>query len=119
MSIRIRKRRAQEKATQERRSHASRRAHPVMSALSIPEDAASGCVRVMLLGSGRALVENHLGVADVGKDSIRLSTRQGILAFYGRELQLADVRIGALSVRGCIERIELPREGREEAARRD
>ncbi len=119
MSIRTRKRQAREKSAQEKRKYVPRRVHPVLSALSIPEDAAQGCVRVMLLGSGRALVENHLGVADVGRNMIRLSTRQGILAFYGEKLRLQDVRIGALSVQGQIERVELPTNTGEEAARCD
>ena len=118
MSIWIRKRQARSKSAQEMRRYAPRRAHPVLSALSLPEDAA-GCVRVILMGSGRALVENHLGVADVGKESIRLSTREGLLSFHGTELTLCDVRTGALSVCGRIERIELPNAVREEAVRRD
>ena len=119
LSIWIRKRQAREKSARELRAHTPRRAHPVLSALSIPEDAAGGCVRVMLLGSERALVENHLGVADVGREIIRLSTREGILSFHGNDLVLCDVRTGALSVRGQIERIEFPRGTRGEAARRD
>jgi len=79
-----------------------------MAALSLPEDVGEDGVRVILLGGSRALVENMLGVADIGRDCIRLATRAGILSFKGKELALTDVREGALAVSGQIEAVLLP-----------
>ncbi len=116
MSILIRKKQARAYAAQQKRERAVRHPRPPLGALMLPDDVAENTVRVILLGSGHALVENYLGVADVARGSIRLTTRTGILSFHGQELKLTDVRTGALSVRGIIEQIELPHALREEAA---
>ena len=113
MSIGEKRKRARRKSAEEKRRHAAVRRHPVLDALSIPEDAAGGEVRVMLLGSGRALIENCLGVAEIGRKEIRLTTRQGMLAVRGEELRLEDVRPCALAVAGRIESVSLPLSGPE------
>lgn len=116
MSILIRKKQARRQAAQQQKEHSLRHPRPPMGALMLPEDAAHNTVRIIALGSGHVLVENHLGVADVGRQCIRLTTKGGILSFHGQALELTDVRTAALSVRGRIERIELPQPPREEAA---
>lgn len=108
MSIRDLKKKAKANAAEELKARSHRRPRPVLAALSLPEDVGEDGVRVILLGGGRALVENLLGVADVGRDCIRLATRAGILSFRGRELALTDVREGALAVSGQIEEVLLP-----------
>lgn len=114
MSILIRKKKARERQAQKLKEKALHHPRPPMGALELPDDLTGNTVRVIVLGSARVLVENHLGVADVGRESIRLTTRTGILSFHGQSLQLTDVRQHALSVCGRIERIELPRAHREE-----
>ena len=108
MSIGEKRKKACRKAAEERRKRAAGRRHPVLDALSIPEDAAGGEVRVMILGSERMLIENHLGVAEIGREEIRLTTRRGMLAVRGEELRLEDVRPHALAVAGRIESVSLP-----------
>ena len=108
MSIRDMNRKAQTKTAEGLRKYSRRRIKPVLAALSLPEDVSGDDVRVILLGDGRALIENHLGVADVGQDMIRLVTRAGLLSVQGRELSLTDVREGALAVNGRIEAVLLP-----------
>lgn len=115
MSIRDLRRRAQAKAADEKKTYSHRRARPVLAALSLPEDVSEDGVRVILLGGGRALIENHLGVADVGQEAIRLVTRAGLLTVQGKELELTDVREGALAVSGQIGSVLLPAGGREAA----
>ena len=113
MSIWIRKKQAREKAAQEARKRTARRKRPVLEALSLPEDVSQGSARVILLGGRRALIENLLGVADVGQEEIRLATREGILTVRGQSLMLTDVREGALTVAGRIDSIGLPPSGEE------
>lgn len=108
MNLREKKRQAQLKAAADAKAHAHRRPKPVLAALSLPEDVSEDGVRVILLGGGRALVENMLGVADIGREEIRLATRAGILTFRGSGLMLTDVREGALAVNGRIESVLLP-----------
>lgn len=108
MNMREMKKQAKAKDAAETKAHFRRRAKPVLAALSLPEDVSEDGVRVILLGGGRALVENMLGVADIGREEIRLVTRAGILTVQGRELMLTDVREGALAVNGQIESVHLP-----------
>ncbi len=114
MSILIRKKQARARAAQQSREHSQRHPRPPLGALALPDDVTANAVRVIALGSGHVLVENHSGVADVRSDSIRLTTKNGILSLCGQSLELRDVREGALSVYGRIERIELPHSQAEE-----
>ena len=114
MSILIRKKKARERQAQRMKEKAQCRPHPPMGALALPDDVTGNEVRIIALGSSRVLVENHLGVADVGRESIRLTTRSGMLSFHGQSLELTDVRQHALSVCGQIERIDFPCVRREE-----
>lgn len=115
MSIWIRKKQARKNAAREEKKRSTRRVKPVLAALSLPDDVSEGGVRVILLGGQRALVENILGVADVGRESIRLVTRAGVMTFQGHDLLLTDVREGALAVGGQIESVLLPCDAPEEA----
>lgn len=108
MSIWSLRKQARRKAAQEERAHAARRPHPVLDALEFPEDVTGNSVRVILLGGRRMLIENHLGVAEVGREEIRLVTREGMISIRGEELSLQDVREGALAVVGRISAVELP-----------
>lgn len=119
LSIKVRKKQAEHQAAKRTREYAGRHPRPVMPALGLPEDVSAGLARIILLGDGRALVENLTGVADVGERAIRLAVRGGIVSIEGKGLYLTDVREGALAVEGRIERVELPRADREEAENRD
>lgn len=114
MSIRDLKKRAREKETETIKKYSHRRARPMLAALSLPEDVSEDGMRVILLGGGRALVENMLGVADIGREEIRLIARGGILAFQGRDLSITDVREGALAVSGRIHAVLMPQTDAEE-----
>ena len=115
MSIRNRKQKARARTVQTAREHSGGRAHPMLEALSLPEDVTGNTVRIILLGGRRALVENHLAVVEVGRERISLAVRAGTLNFLGHELCLSDVRKGALAVSGRICSVELPDAWREEA----
>jgi len=114
MSIRVLKKRAREKEAEAIKKHSHLRARPVLAALSLPEDVSEDGVRVILLGAGRALVENMLGVAQIGREEIRLIARGGILTLQGEELALSDVREGALAVNGRIRAVLMPEQSAEE-----
>ena len=114
MSIRICKERAQARFARSARKRPAGREHPVLDALSLPEDVSGNAVRIILLGGRRALVENHLAVIEVSEECIALAVREGTLRFRGQNLCLSDVRQGALAVSGRIGSVELPDAWREE-----
>lgn len=113
MSIRDLKKKGRVRAAEEVREHSHRRVRPVLAALSLPEDVSEDGVRVILLGGNRALIENILGAADIGREEIRIAARAGLLTVRGRNLMLTDVREGALAVNGQIAAILLPTDGQE------
>ncbi len=115
MSIWIRKKQAVARARQEKKERSARRSRPALEALSLPEDATGSLTRLILMGNGRALVENLLGIVEIDGTRVRLATRAGLLTFHGRGLRLTDVRRDALAVVGEIDSVELPHAEREEA----
>lgn len=119
MSIRILRKKARAKAAKEAKRRALPRLRPALGALSLPEDAAGGLTRIVLLGGRRALVENLLGVAEIGRESVSLACREGLIRFSGRALHLTDIRPGGLTVAGEIHALQLPSDVGKEAGRDD
>ena len=107
-SMAARRRRAMRAEKAREKQGARRAVRPVLEALSLPEDASGRAVRLTALGSSRLLVENHLGLAEVTEERVRLATREGMLAVSGEGLRLTDVRRGALCIAGVIREIQLP-----------
>ena len=85
-----------------------RRVHPVLAALSLPEDASGGLARLTVLGNREILAENCRAIAEVTDARIRLATRDGLIDVTGARLALADVRPGSLRIVGDIAAIALP-----------
>ncbi len=81
---------------------------PVLAALSLPEDAASGLARLTVLGNREILAENCRAIAEVSESRVRLAVRNGLIAVSGAHLALADVRRDSLRIVGEIAAIELP-----------
>ena len=100
-------------AAREWKQRSERPVKPALDALSFPEDVSGNSVRVILLGGRRALIENHLGVAEVGRETVSLATRAGLMSIQGLNLRLTDVRTGALAVEGQIRSVVLPLAGEE------
>lgn len=82
-------------------------------ALLWPRDLLGRCARVTVVGSERALVENHTGLIELTETRIRLGTGCGPITVTGEALTLCEARPRAMIVQGRIASIELPREGGE------
>ena len=81
---------------------------PVLAALSLPEDAASGLARLTVLGNCEILAENCRAIAEVSESRVRLAVKDGLISVSGAHLALADVRRDSLRIVGEIAAIELP-----------
>ena len=101
------RKRALKRQKQLEATHARPAAHPVLAGLHLPEDSSGRAARLVLLGSSRALVENHLGVRDYTETHLSLLSGRGAIEITGDALLLTDVRKGALIVSGKIYRVEL------------
>ena len=107
-----RRRQAEKAGREQSRKMNRRRTRPVLEALALPEDVTGGAVRLIVMGCGRVLAENHRGIVEVTPTRVRLMTGDGVLAVSGENLYLRDVRTGALCISGSIAAIELPAGGR-------
>ncbi|MGJ4851489.1 YabP/YqfC family sporulation protein [Bacillota bacterium Meth-B3] len=86
----------------------TQRARSAFPALEWIEEATGQQPRLLLAGGRRAMIENLTGIIEFTDQRIRLMTRAGALTLTGRGLLLTQVRPDALTVRGCITKIELP-----------
>ena len=107
-SVVSRRRQAEKQARAQRKKCEKSGKRPVLEALSLPEDVTGNAARLTVLGSARLLAENIMGIAEVTRTRVRLTTAEGMLAVSGENLMLTDVRCGALCVSGRITQIELP-----------
>lgn len=89
---------------------ALKRIAPAFPALEWLEEASGALPRLILAGGKRAMIENLTGILEFTDTCIRLLTRAGVLTITGRDLILTQIRPDALTVRGRIERIDLPGE---------
>lgn len=85
--------------------------HPPIPALEWTAQALGRTARIIVLGSRRMMVENHLGILDFSDTCLRLNSLKGVITIEGRNLTLRDVRKDALIVIGDIHRVQLPKEG--------
>jgi len=95
-----------------------RRVRHSLPALEWVQEASGRCIRVTAIGNRSLLVENHTGIQCFSGECIRLGSAGGELCIHGNGLTLRDVRADALIVRGDIQRLELPCEGRDAARER-
>ncbi|MCL2812904.1 MAG: YabP/YqfC family sporulation protein [Clostridia bacterium] len=72
----------------------------------LPEDVLFGVPKVVLVGEGRALVENQKGVVEYANNRIRVRTDTGLLEISGMELTIGYLGKSDLLVQGKITRVE-------------
>lgn len=64
---------------------------------------------VEIAGTGRVLIENHMGVTQYEKETIRVKTRYGGICISGQELVLSGMTRGKLEIKGRIHGVTLLR----------
>lgn len=73
--------------------------------LELPEDAVSGAGRLTVTGGHRALVENHRGILEYGRERIIVSFGKERLSIFGRELRIVAMNRRELLIRGELQDI--------------
>ena len=84
----------------------SRLAAELADRLELPAGTA-GVMRLTLLGGGRALVENHRGIALCTRERVEVRTGAGLVRIDGEALSLDALNREALLVTGRILSLEL------------
>ena len=88
-----------------------KRPRPDLPALEWAEDITGRCPRVTAVGSHSLMVENHTGLLSFSDSRVVLDSHAGPVCILGNRLSLGCVRLGAMIVRGEIQRVELPCKG--------
>lgn len=71
-------------------------------------DLSGQTARITSIGNHALLVENHCGIRRFTRNQIILATRCGCIEVTGAQLELNEVRRGALVIRGDIRDVKLP-----------
>lgn len=66
---------------------------------------------VEIMGAGRVLIENHLGVAAYGREQIVVKVRFGFISVCGCSLELMHMSKEQLVICGKIDAVTLQRRG--------
>lgn len=84
-------------------------AERLVLAADLPDEPIPGQPLVEIAGSGRVLIENHLGVTQYGCQSIRVRVKFGAVCVCGEGLELSRMSKGHLVITGRIEGVQLIR----------
>ena len=76
-------------------------------AADLQDEAIPGLPLVEILGNRRVLIEHHCGVTEYGADQICVKVKQGAIAIFGCNLELALMTKDRLIVSGCIGGVKL------------
>ena len=74
--------------------------------LQLPEDALLGAAKLSVTAGRRVLIENHRGILSYSAAYIAVSTGQGPIGLYGKELRLLAMNRNELLIGGRIQTIE-------------
>lgn len=75
----------------------------------LSEEPLPGLPLIEVAGESRVLIENHSGVTQYGKETIRVRVKFGQVCIEGSSLTLARMSKGQLVISGCIDSIRLLR----------
>lgn len=64
--------------------------------------------RATLVGAGRVLIENHMGITEFIDERVRLKARGGEIVVEGSGLSLGQIRDGSLIIKGHISSVGMP-----------
>lgn len=88
-----------------RKAEAARRNGEALRALALPEVQSIKYPCVTLLADRHLEVENHLGVLEIGCDTVRLKTALGILRIEGEALEIRRAEMLSVLIDGKIRSI--------------
>ena len=79
----------------------------INSMLELPKELYTGNPKMVILGFGEVIVENHKGILEYEDDYIKLKTNIGIINIDGSDLHLAKMTEDNLSITGKISNISI------------
>jgi len=74
--------------------------------MELPTEAAIGDMKLIVVGSRRALVENHRGILSFESACVSVAAKKGRLVFRGDGLHLAAMSSDCLMICGKIQTVE-------------
>ncbi len=78
----------------------------VENAMNLPKGTLVGAAFIELEGNTRAVISGCKGICLYSEDCVSLRTAQGVVAFYGRNMEMGCLSVDGAIVTGCLQRIE-------------
>lgn len=81
-------------------------AEDLAECLELPPEALATTVKLSIIGGNRALIENHRGIVEYGKERIVVAAGRNRIVISGRELMLSAMNKSELLIDGKISAAE-------------
>ncbi len=92
-------------------AHKGRMGHRVERAMDLPGGTLSGGSFIELEDNRRLVITGCKGIRSYTDDCIAVATPGGVVTVYGQGMEMGCLSEDGATVTGCIQRIELAREG--------
>lgn len=80
-------------------------------AMDFPSGTLTGASFMEIEDNTRAVISGCRGIRAYTEDCIRLRTHEGVVSFYGCELEISCLSVDGAIVTGCLQRIEFQKGG--------
>jgi sporulation protein YqfC len=78
----------------------------VASALDLPHDIVLNIPRITLTGKIAVFLENHKGIVEYCRDTVRINTPIGIIVIKGEDLLIKTIIADEITVEGNVRSVE-------------
>lgn len=75
----------------------------LVEALQLPKDICMGALRVTMMGSGEAWIENYRGILEYSSQTILLQAKNCQICFEGNNLSIDYYTNEDMKISGCIQ----------------
>jgi len=72
----------------------------------LPKDIVLDVSKIIIIGTGQIMVENHKGIIEYSEELIRINTGSGITALHGKNLAIKTIFQEEITITGEITNIE-------------
>jgi len=77
-----------------------------LAATFLPGEGQLNLAQIRITGNEKMAVENHQGIISYSDGHIKISTKDGLLSVWGKELEILHVDREVMELVGKIERLE-------------
>ena len=75
-------------------------------AMELPDGTLTRATFMEIEGNSRVVITGCKGIHTYSEECVRLRTVQGLLTFYGRDMEMGCLSADGATIDGCLQRIE-------------